>query len=93
MLSLVCKVVYTYAVTSVQSGLQINWDEYGIDEDGPLADVQSDYIVTVPKSPISLTDEHAQQIQEVAHIIKEAGDQDGIISFLVILHILQQLNY
>jgi hypothetical protein len=75
------------AVTSVQNGLQINWDEYGID------DVQSDYIVTVPESPISLTDEHAQQIQEVAHIIKEAGDQDGIISFLVILHILQQLNY
>ncbi len=53
------------AVTSVQSGLQINWDEYGIDEDGPVADSQSDYIVTVPESPISLTDEHAQQIQEV----------------------------
>ena len=46
------------AVSSVQSGQQVNWDEYGIDEDGPPAGMQSDYSVTVPASPVNLRDEH-----------------------------------
>ena len=81
------------AVTSVQSGLQINWDDYGIDEDGPVADLHSNNNVIVPESPINITDEHAQYIQQIVHITKDAGDQDGIIAFLVILDTLQQMNY
>ena len=81
------------AVTSVQSGLQINWDDYGIDEDGPVADLHSNNNVIVPESPINITDEHAQYIQQIVHITKDAGNQDGIIAFLVILDTLQQMNY
>ena len=88
-----CRNTNYSAVTSVQSGLQINGDDYGIDEDDPVADVQPDYNVTVPESPINVTDEHTQHIQEIAHTLKNAGDQDGLISFLVKLDTLPQLNY
>lgn len=62
------------AVASVQSGLQINWDEYGIDEDGPVPDLQSDHSIGVPQSLINLTDAHAQRFQEIVHVAKEAGE-------------------
>ena len=81
------------AVSSVQSGQQVNWDEYGIDEDGPPAGMQSDYSVTVPASPVNLRDEHLCQLEQIANSIRQAGDEDGIVSFLVILNYLQQLEY
>ena len=81
------------AVSSVQSGQQINWNEYGIDEDGPSATVQSDYSVTVPQSQINMRDGHFDQIEQLANHIRDAGDIDGIVAFLVILNYLQQLDY
>ena len=81
------------AVRSVQDGLQVNWDDYGIDEDGPAANLESNYKITVPETRIYLQDEHFQHIQELARIINEAGDHDGVICFLVVLHTLEQLGY
>jgi hypothetical protein len=81
------------AVRSVQDDLQVNWDEYGIDEEGPAADVQSNYTITVPETRINLQDEHFQHIQELARVINAAGDHDGVICFLVVLHTLEQLGY
>ena len=80
------------AVASVHDNEEINWDEYGIDEDGPVAELQSTYSVTVPESPINLTDEQAQHLQQIAHVLKEAGDQDGLIAFLIVLEYLQQVT-
>ena len=79
-------------VARVQDNEGINWDEYGIDEDGPVADLQSIYSVTVPESPINLTDEQTQHLQQIARALKEAGDQDGLIAFLVILEYLQRVT-
>ena len=81
------------AVRSVQDNLQINWNDYGIDEVGPAADVESNYSVAVPETAVNLENEHFQQIQVLAREIKEAGDLDGVISFLVVLYTLQQLGY
>ena len=80
------------AVASVHDNEEINWDEYGIDEDGPVADLQSIYSVTVPESPINLTDEQAQHLQHIVRVLKEAGDQDCVIAFLVVLEYLQQVS-
>ena len=77
------------AVASVHDNEEINWDEYGIDEDGPVAELQSTYSVTVPESPINLTDEQAQHLQQIVHVLKEAGDQDGLIAFRIVLEYLQ----
>ena len=81
------------AARSVQDNLQINWNDYGIDEEGPAADVESNYSVAVPETAVNLENEHFQQIQVLAREIKEAGDLDGVISFLVVLYTLQQLGY
>ena len=77
------------AVASVQDNEEINWEEYGIDEDGPVADLQSIYSVIAPESPINLIDEQAQHLQQIACVLKEAGDQHGLIAFLVIPEYLQ----
>ena len=81
------------AVSSVRSGEQINWDEYGIDEDGPSASTQSDYSVTVPETQVNMGDEHYHEIEQIANSIRDAGDKDGIVAFLVLLNYLQQLEY
>ena len=81
------------AVSSVRSGEQINWDEYGIDEDGPSASTQSDYSVTGLETQVNMRDEHYHEIEQIANSIRDAGDKDGIIAFLVLLNYLQQLEY
>ena len=68
------------AVASVQDDLHINWDECGIEEDGPVADIEASYSVTESASTINLSDKHTQHLQEVVCILKEAGDQDGLIA-------------
>ena len=77
----------------MQSGQQINWDEYGIDKDGPSARMQSDYSITVPQSQVHLRNEHFRQIEPIANRISDAGDIDAIVAFLVFLNYLQQLDY
>ncbi|XP_028413667.1 uncharacterized protein LOC114536523 [Dendronephthya gigantea] len=81
------------AVSSVHSGQHIDWNEYGIDEDGPSATLQSDYSVTVPQSQINIRDEHFGQMEQLANQIHDLDDTDGIVAFLVILNYLQQLDY
>lgn len=81
------------AVASLQNGDRVHWDDYGVDESGPVPEAQTDYSVTVPDSPIHLTDEQVQQLQEVVYAFREAGDRDGLAAFLSVLHILQQMNY
>ena len=80
------------AVTSIQSGAQVNWDDYGIDEDGPVPESQSDYNVTVPESPINVTEEQVNLLQEAVQAARELGDIDGVVGFLTVLHITQQQN-
>ena len=81
------------AVYSVQSGQQINWDEYGIDEDGPSASIQPDYSVRIPETQVNIREEHSNQMEQIANSIRDAEDEDGIVAFLVLLDYLQQLNY
>ena len=80
------------AVYSVQSGQQINWDEYCIDEDGPSASIQPDYGVRIPGTQVNIREEHSNQMKQIANSIRDAGDEDGIDAFLVLLDYLQ-LNY
>ena len=62
------------AVASVQDNVEIDWNEYGIDEDGPVADLQSIYSVTVPESPINLTDEQVQHLRQIGRALNEVSE-------------------
>lgn len=78
------------ATVSVLNNDQIDWTEYGIDEDGPVPDEQTNYAVNVPLPPFHLSEEELQQLEIVTRNARAAGDPDGIISFFSVLHLLEQ---
>ena len=80
-------------VVSVHNAAEVDWDDYGIDESGPVPELQTDYSVSVPGSPIHLSEEHLQQLQEVVDAARQAGDRDGLVRFLMVLFTLQKMNY
>ena len=45
----------------------------------------------MPTSTVDLTNEQTQNFHEVARILGEAGDRDGLIAFLVVLEQIQQI--
>lgn len=69
---------------------QINWNEYGIDEDGPVPEEQANYAVEVPTPPFSLTEEELQQLEHVRSTARDSGDLDGIVAFFSVLHLVEQ---
>lgn len=81
------------AVASVQNATEVNWDDYGVDESGPVPEVQTDYSVSVPASPIHLSEEQLQQLEEVVDAARQAGDRDGLVGFLTVLHTLREIYY
>lgn len=80
-------------VASVHNEAEVDWDDYGIDESGPVPELQTDYSVSVPGSPIHLSEEQLQQLQEVVDAARQAGDRDGLVGFLMVLFTLQQMNF
>ena len=81
------------AVTSVHNAAEVNWNDYGLDESGPVPESQTDYTVSVPVSPIHPSEEQLQQLQELVDTAKQAGDRDGLVGFLTVLESLLQMNY
>ena len=80
-------------VANVHNAVEVDWDDYGIDESGPVPELQTDYSVSVPGSPIQLSEEQLQQLQEVVDAARQAGDRDGLVGFLMVLFTLQQMNF
>lgn len=75
------------AVASVQNGAGVNWDNYGVDENGPVPELQTDYCVTVPASPRQLSEEQVHQLQVMVDATRQAGL--GLAGFLAVFHTLQ----
>ena len=61
-------------VTDVTAREAVNFDHYGIDEEGPVPDVQSDY-------------NRELSLQEARDAVFQTGDHDGIIAYQVVLQI------
>ena len=78
------------AVQSILNDNQINWNEYGIDEDGPVPEEQTNYAVEVPAPPFSLTEEELQQLEHARSSARSSGDLDGIVAFFSVLHLIEQ---
>ena len=66
-------------VASVHNEAEVDWYDYGIDESGPVPKLQTEYSVSVPGSPIHLSEEQLQQLQEVVDAARQAGDRDGLV--------------
>ena len=74
-------------VTDVTATEAVNFDHYGIDEQGPVPDVQSDYAVSVPDTITTLTHNQELSLQEARDAVFQTGDHDGIIAYQVVLQI------
>ena len=65
----------------------VNFDHHGIDEEGPVPDIQSDYSVSVPDTITTLTHNQELPLQEARDAAFKTGDHDGIIACQVVLQI------
>ena len=54
-----------------------NWNEYGLDEDAPLPNVDSDNNVRVPESRIPLTEEQSEHLRATVDPVA-FDDNEGI---------------
>ena len=76
------------AVTDVTVRKTVNlFNHYGIDEEGPVPDMQSDYAVSVPDSITTLSHNQELSLQEARDAAFQTGDHDGIIAYQVVLQI------
>ena len=78
------------AVQSIFNDDQINWNEYGIDEDGPVPEEQANCAVEVPAPPFRLTEGELQQLEHARLTARGYGDPDGIVAFFSVLHLIEQ---
>ena len=72
------------SVTAIEAG---NLAHYGIDEEGPVPEMQCDYRVVVPETTVTLTSDQEMSLQEASDAIFNLGDGDGIIAYQVVLQI------
>ena len=74
-------------MTDVTASKAVNFDHHGIDEEGPVPDMQSDYAVSVPDTITTLTHNQELPLQEARDAAFKIGDHDGIIARQVVLQI------
>jgi len=59
---------------------RVNWDEFGIEEEGPVPALEDTETVVVPESPIRLSDENMDILyQGVSNVPSE---ENGIMVYL-----------
>ena len=59
---------------------RVNWDEFGIEEEGPVPALEDTETVVVPESPIRLSDENMDILyQAVSNVPSE---ENGIMAYL-----------
>ena len=77
------------AVRDVVEGEHVNVEEFGIEEEGPVPIVQRNQAVTIPESPIHLSD--AEELRLRQEMSAVSLDENGIMSYLIALAVLLRL--
>ena len=62
-------------VNAVASGEVVDWDEYGIEEDGPTPDIREGDLVSVPESTVVLSDDQVNTINNAITSVQQHDDQ------------------
>ena len=76
------------AVTDVTTSKAVNlFNHYGIDEEGPVPDMQSVYAVSVPDTITTLTHNQELSPQKAEDAAFQTGDHNGIIAYQVVSQI------
>jgi len=69
-----------------------NLHDYGIDEGGPVPEEYDENGIVVPETPITLSAEQLEHVANIIQVSKENGDDNGIVSYLMVLHYLNTLE-
>ena len=75
------------AVTDVTANKAVNFDHCGIDEEGSVPDMQSDYAISVPDIITTLTHNQEFSLQEARDAVFQTSNHNGIIANQVVLQI------
>ena len=75
-------------MTDVTANKVVNFDHCGIDEEGSVPDMQSDYAISVPDIITTLTHNQELSLQEARDAVFQTGNNDGIIANQVVLQIV-----
>lgn len=73
------------AVMDVTNGQTVDFFQYGVDDDGPVAEMQYDYRVAVPESPIMVNEHQERVLNQARNLARQAGDENGILAYQAIL--------
>lgn len=74
------------AVSTVVQGQAIDLEQYGIDEEGPLTDIEEDYGVIVPEAIVPFSDEQVRHLFEARDYFQQScEDKNGILTYQVVL--------
>ncbi|RMX60227.1 hypothetical protein pdam_00019420 [Pocillopora damicornis] len=68
------------AVTDVTANKAVNFDHCGIDEEGSVPDMQSDYAISVPDIITTLTHNQELSLQEARDAVFQTSNHNGIIA-------------
>ena len=79
------------AVRDVIEGKNLNFEEFGIEEEGPVPSIEVSETVSVPESPIQLSNAEVLLLrQEVSAV---PVDEHGIMSYLAALGVLGRIEH
>ena len=79
------------AVRDVIEGENLNFEEFGIEEEGPVPSIEVSESVSVPESPIQLSNAEVLLLrQEVSAV---PVDEYGIMSYLIALGVLGRIEH
>ena len=74
-------------MTDVTANKAVNFDHGGIDEEGSVPDMQSDYAISVPDIITTLTHNQEFSLQEARDAVFQTSNDNGIIANQVVLQI------
>lgn len=77
------------AVSNVTQGEQLDYDHYGIDDDGPVPVLQQDFGVTVPDTIVTLTQEQERLLNDARDALRQYGDSDGIVAYQLVVEMAE----
>ena len=77
------------AIDSIMEGNTTNWDNFGIDDDGPLPHYNADNDLHIPEFELNLTDEQLEQLKGTIDPLIEDGNH-GCNTYMETLNVISE---
>ena len=82
---------YSAMLTAPDESSIINWQTYGIDNDGPISDIETNNNVVVPESHLQLSEQQLQELERNVDPISDDGN-NGIDHFVNTVRIIESFT-